>query len=154
MRPGWALAALVALALAGCGARPVTSIVPAATPTPAPSALPTPSPEPTASQTPGRPVFRATVIVEGGANIRSGPGLDRSIVALAPEGSVQAFDGWYRHTDETPVPDADSGRIEAWSRDWYHLASGRGWIHSSTVDGLPPAGMPQMDPNSLPILIT
>jgi hypothetical protein len=157
MRVRLAVAALLAAGVvAGCGARPTVTVVPAGSPTPAPASALSPSPAPTATPTPPAPAratFTATVVSDGGANIRAGPGMDSRVVGLVAKGSVQTFDGWYRHADDPPQPDATSGRIEAWSRDWYHLANGAGWIHSSTLSGFPPAGMPQMDPIPLPIVI-
>ncbi len=54
---------------------------------------------------------------------------------------METFDGWIRQPDDTPVADAVTGRIEPWSRDWFHLADGRGWVHSATVRGMQPADL-------------
>lgn len=97
--------------------------------------------------------FTGTVVHPPGARVRSGPGLDQPVLDIDRAGRVETFDGWARRPDETPLRDEITGRIEAWSRDWLHLADGRGWVHSSAVRGLPPAGMTPRDwqpPASLP----
>jgi len=66
------------------------------------------------------------------------------VLDLVPAGSVVTFDGWFRRADEPALADDTTGRIEPWSRDWLHLADGRGWIHSSAVLGQPPAGTAQL----------
>ena len=76
------------------------------------------------------------------ARIRFGPGLDMPVIDLAPVGEQEIFDGWFRRSDEEALPDEITGRIEPWSRDWLHLADGRGWVHSASVNGNPPPGAP------------
>jgi uncharacterized protein YvpB len=88
--------------------------------------------------------FGGSIAASPVARVRFGPGLDMPVVELAPAGTVEVFDGWFRRADDQPVADARSGRIEAWSRDWFRLSGGRGWIHSAAVDGFPPAGMPEV----------
>ncbi len=131
------------------GASP-TPMPPTPSPSPSPSPpaqaspLPTPSPAPSPRPSPAAPTtFSGTVLSEPGARIRFGPELDMPVVDVAPAGSVQKFDGWYRNLGDAPVADNDTGRIEPWSRDWLHLANGGGWIHSAVVSVRPPAGMPQ-----------
>jgi uncharacterized protein YvpB len=58
-------------------------------------------------------------------------------------GRVETFDGWIQRLDDTPVADAVTGHIEQWSRDWFHLADGRGWVHSATIRGMQPADLAQ-----------
>ena len=97
--------------------------------------------------------FSATVVHDPGARIRYGAGLDMPVMDILPVGRSEVFDGWFQRTDDQPLPDEVTGKIESWSRDWLHLASGRGWVHSSAVKGAPPAGMAQMQwlhPDSLP----
>lgn len=126
---------------------PSMSPIPTPTPTPSPTppASPDASPVPTASPTP-LPLgsFPATVAVRPGAVIRSGPGTDMALVGQEPFGTVDLFDGWFRRGDDPPVPDFETGALETWSQDWYHLADGRGWIHSAHVRGFEPPGMAQV----------
>jgi uncharacterized protein YvpB len=67
------------------------------------------------------------------------------VMDLDRVGRSETFDGWFRRADDTPLPDEITGRIEPWSRDWFHLADGRGWVHSSALRGSPPTGMPPSD---------
>ena len=151
-----AAAVLAVLLVAGCGepagvARntapsttsattrpaPATTPTPAApltTPTPAPTAVPTPTPLPAG-------LFRGSIAVRPGADIRTGPGTDQAVVAQEPFGATDLFDGWYRRGDDPPLPDFKSGMLETWSQDWFRLADHRGWIHSAQVAGFPPAAM-------------
>jgi uncharacterized protein YvpB len=122
---------------------PVAAASPTPTPGAEPSPLARPSPSPRPSATPLR-TFAGKVVNEPAARLRFGPGLDMPVVDLLPAGSVLTFDGWFRRPDEAPLPDATTGRIEPWSRDWLHLADGRGWVHSSAVLGQPPAGTPPL----------
>ena len=149
---GTALLALSSCAAPGAGTGPPPP--PTATPaspappsrSPAPSA-PAPSPTratpvPTPTPTPLPPgTFLATVAVRPAAEIRSGPGTDMAVIAQEPFGTAELFDGWFSRGDDPPVADFRSGALEAWSQDWYRLANGRGWMHSSTVQGFPPGGM-------------
>lgn len=134
------------LVVAGCGrAYPASpssspSIVPTQTVTATPVATPTPAPAPTA--TPAR-TFAGAVIAEGGGRVRAGPGMDQRITGLEPTGAAETFDGWYRRAGDIAQPDPASGRAEDWSRDWYHLADGRGWMHATVVSARPPAGLAQ-----------
>lgn len=147
---GFALA-VAGLLLAACGgAAPVAVTTP--TPEPSASATPVPLPSPTGTVLPAR-AWSAVVVPADGGRIRSGPGMNRSILGLEAKGRTVIFDGWYRNAADTPQLDAVSDRYEAWSRDWYHRADGLGWMHAITVDARPPAGMQQMDPNSFPIVI-
>lgn len=151
------LAAVLPAALGACGGGPAA---PAASPTPAQSAAPTATPSqtaaPTQSATPAaaptaRPqptptplppgTFLATIAVTPSAQIRSGPGTDQAVVGQEPAGATDLFNGWYRRGDDPPVPDYKSGALETWSQDWYRLADGRGWVHSSNVKGFQPSGM-------------
>lgn len=140
---------LVALLLAACGpatAGPVASPIPSgtvagATATPAPSVAPSVAPSPPAPTPSPALTFAGHVVAEGGARIRQGPGLDQAIVGLQLTGTAEVFDGWYRRADDIAQVDGLSGRVEAWSRDWYRLADGRGWMHATTVDSRPPAGL-------------
>jgi uncharacterized protein YvpB len=75
--------------------------------------------------------------------VRCGPGMDMPAVDVEPAGRLDTFDAWVRRPDDPPQPDAVTGRIEWWSRDWFHLADARGWISSSAVQGLQPASMAQ-----------
>ena len=121
-----------------------TATVPAASATPSPSPAPaSPSPRPTATPLPPG-TFEATVAVRPTAQIRSGPGTDMAVVGQEPAGVADLFNGWYRRGDDPPVADYRSGALESWSQDWYRLADGRGWIHSSYVHGFPPAGMAEV----------
>ena len=150
------LVAVVAALMTACGGTPSAGV-----PSPGPSLRPTPSasaPEqPTPSPSPSSPAVSATftgkVVNQPAARLRFGPGLDMPVADLITAGTVLTFDGWYRRADDAPLPDDTTGRIEAWSRDWLHLADGRGWIHSSTVVGQPPADLPPtawMRPSQLP----
>lgn len=87
--------------------------------------------------------FTATIVHPPGARIRSGPGLDQPVIDIDPVGRTETFDGWFQRAEDQPLPDEITGKIEAWSRDWFHLADGRGWVHSASVKGDHPAGMPQ-----------
>lgn len=158
----WAGAAAL-LALSACGGSPVgtgstptpapspavspTATAPPATPSqlpPSPSATPAPAtPRPTATPLPPG-TFQATVAVRPTAPIRSGPGTDMAVVGQEPAGTTDLFDGWFRRGDDPPVADFKSGALETWSQDWYRLAGGRGWIHSSHLQGFPPAAMAQV----------
>lgn len=144
--------AVVAVLASACGGGGPASVAPSATSTPIPYATLTPTPQPTGTVQ-ARQAFQAKVVADGGGRIRMGPGTDNAVVGLVAKGQVVVFDGWYRHADDVPQLDATSERYEAWSRDWYHLADGRGWMHAITVDTRPPAGMPQTDPNQIPIVI-
>ena len=66
------------------------------------------------------------------------------VVDLVAAGTALSFNGWYRRSDEPPLSDDSTGKVEAWSRDWLHLADGRGWIHSSAVLGQPPPRLTEM----------
>lgn len=121
-----------------------------ASPTIAP-ALP-PSPQGTAPA-PIPSTFTGVVVHAPGARVRYGPGLDLPVMDVDAVGAPETFDGWFRRVDDTPLPDEITGTVEPWSRDWLHLADGRGWMHSTAVRGRQPAGMPQRDwqpPNSVP----
>jgi hypothetical protein len=59
-------------------------------------------------------------------------------------GTTELFDGWYRRGDDPPLADFQSGALESWSQDWYRLADGRGWMHSSSLRGFPPPSLPQV----------
>ena len=136
-----ALAALIALE--SCGG--VVGHPPAA-PSPATSTVPTPpsTASPSAPQTPPAPVtFTGVVTAWPGTLTRFGPGMDMPAVDIEPAGGTETFDGWVRRPDDPPQADAITGRIEWWSRDWFHLADGRGWVHSAAVRGLQPAGLEQ-----------
>jgi uncharacterized protein YvpB len=87
--------------------------------------------------------FTGQIVHPPGARLRSGPGLDQAVIDIEPVGRVETFDGWFRRQDDTPMTDEITGKIEAWSRDWLHLADGRGWVHSSSVKGMVPDGMAQ-----------
>ena len=153
---------VIALAiLVGCGApskppantpaspgqSPATpSIAPTPTitppPSPAPSPTPTPAPTPVATPTTAPATkFFGRISLTPAARVRFGPGLDLPVIDLAPYGTNLTFDAWTTNLNEEPMTDAITGRLEPWSRDWYHLASG-GWIHAGAVDGFPPAGSP------------
>jgi uncharacterized protein YvpB len=97
-----------------------------------------------ASRVRGSTVFTATIVHPPGARVRYGPGLDMPVLDLDQIGHTETFDGWFRRADDTPLPDEITGRIEPWSRDWFHLADGRGWVHSAALRGSPPAAMAQM----------
>lgn len=103
---------------------------------PTPLAISDPAP---AAPAPAR--FTATIVHAPGARVRFGPGLDQPVMDIDRVGRTETFDGWLRRADETPLPDEITGRVESWSRDWLHLADGRGWVHSSAVRGAPPDGM-------------
>ncbi|HEY7202119.1 MAG TPA: C39 family peptidase [Candidatus Dormibacteraeota bacterium] len=141
-----ALAVVVAAACgaqgpaAGAALRPPSTASPAASP-PAAAADPAATPTPPPAQVPAR--FTATIAHAPGARVRSGPGLDQPILDIDRVGTTETFDGWFRREDDQPLPDEITGRIEAWSRDWFHLADGRGWVHSASVRGSQPAAMPQ-----------
>ena len=142
-------AVLLAVVLAGCSGAPVarvtpspaTSDTPVASPTPAPTASAVPAP--TSAPTPTR--FAGYVVGIGGGRVRGGPGMDQRIVGLEPEGAAELFDGWYRRAGDVAQPDPATGRIEEWSRDWYHLADARGWMHATVVSARPPQAMSQAD---------
>lgn len=120
-----ALAAVLGLlVLSACGGTAgAAARAPTAGPTgtpPPPSAAPTPSPSPTPA--PPAATFSATVTRAPGALVRFGPGPDMPAMDVDPAGRVDVLDGW--------------------SGDWFHLADGRGWVSSSSVGVLPPAGLP------------
>lgn len=97
--------------------------------------------------------FTGTISNPPVARIRFGPGLDMPVLDLEPVGRTETFDSWLRRADEPALPDSRTSRIEAWSRDWYHLADGRGWVHAAAVDGRAPADLaayPWQAPPSLP----
>lgn len=96
------------------------------------AAAATPTP-PSPTPTPPPATFGATVTRAPGAVVRFGPGAGMPAVDIDPAGRADVFDGW--------------------SGDWLHLADGRGWVPSSAVGGLPPAGLPPIPwvrPASLP----
>lgn len=121
-----------------------TPAPPTPAPTPLPTPVPMPVPTPAPTQAPVPVTFAGTIAASPVARVRSGPGLDMPVVELAPEGTLEVFDGWFRRADDPPVADARTGRIESWSRDWFRLTGGRGWVHSAAVDGFQPAGMAQV----------
>jgi len=130
---------------------PSTTPLPAAT-APTPSAVPTAQPTPIPTSTPLPPgTFVAVVAATPAAPVRSGPGSDFAAVAQEAAGTRELFDGWYRRSDDPPVADFQSGALETWSQDWYRLAGGRGWIHSSYVRGFPPTGMAQASWTAPPV---
>lgn len=138
------LAVVAAVTLLVLGTNPPEG-APRQSPTPIVSLSPSSTPRQTAAPQPSATAVRtlsATVVGLEGANIRLGPGMDMPIGGLATTGSVLTFDGWFLRTDDPPQPDAASGRIESWSRDWLHLADGRGWIHDAMLDARPPAWLP------------
>ena len=108
---------------------------------PSTSSSPSPTSQPSASPTASNGTLVATVVGAGGTNIRIGPGMDMAIVGSAPKGAVLSFNGWYRRADDPAQPDAITGRIEAWSRDWLRLLDGRGWIHDAMLNARP-LGLP------------
>jgi uncharacterized protein YvpB len=117
--------------------------------TPVPAEVTAPAvPAPAATPAPGAstpaPIFAGSIALAPAARVRSGPGLDMPVIDLDPVGTRETFDGWFTRADDTPMTDAVTGRIEAWSRDWYRLTDGRGWVHAGAVSGLPPAGLPQV----------
>jgi len=152
------LAAVMPMALGACAGGPASpepaptataSPIPTATSTPLPTSAPstpTPTVAPLPTPTPLPPgTFLATVAVQPSAAIRSGPGTDMPVIAQEPAGTTDLFNAWYRRGDEPPVPDYKTGALETWSQDWYRLAGGRGWIHSSYLEGFEPSGMAQFN---------
>ena len=148
--------------LAACGGAATEAARPPAA-SPAVPATPTLDPAPAgprprslaapAPSTPGHLVFTARIVHSPGARVRYGPGLDMPVMDLDRAGRTETFDGWFRRTDDTPLADDVTGRVETWSRDWFHLANGGGWVHSAAVLGSQPAAMPEADwkrPTSLP----
>ena len=158
------LGLLVGGALASCGTggamgtavSPATSasaaqlFSPAASPpssranSPAPSPLPSPTAAAEPPSTPP-PLLTGTFIGTIGAadaEVRSGPGTDQTVLARDVRGMAEVFNGWYRRGDDPPVADFKTGSFETTSQDYLRLADGRGWIHSSAVDGMQPAEMP------------
>ena len=121
-----------------------------ATPPPSPTAAPTPARQPTPTPLPPG-TFAATVAASGGAPIRTGPGTDMAVAGQDPAGTAELFDGWDRRGDDPPQPDFKSGALEVWSQDWYRLADGRGWMHSSSLRGFPPASMAQVSWTAPPV---
>ncbi|HZS15258.1 MAG TPA: C39 family peptidase, partial [Candidatus Dormibacteraeota bacterium] len=99
----------------------------------------------TPPSTPSAVQFTGTVWRADGATVRSQPGTDAPAVRVDAAGTVEDFDGWYRRTDSPPIADAVTGRLEPWSRDWFRLAGGRGWISSASIRGFQPAGLPQVE---------
>ena len=153
-------AALGAVLLTACGSgRDGASSPPPSTPSASATSSQFPSPSPTAApatprSTPSGVVFTATVSRPEGATVRSEPGTDAPAVRVDPMETVEGFDGWYRRTDSPPIADAVTGRIEPWSRDWFRLADGTGWLSSASVRGFQPAGLRQVDwrrPSWLPL---
>lgn len=67
-----------------------------------------------------------------------------AVVGEEPFGTTDRFDGWFRRGDDPPAADYRTGALETWSQDWFRLADGRGWIHSSQVNGFQPPGMGQV----------
>lgn len=112
---------------------------PTAAPTPAPTAAPTPAPTAVPAPAPAATRFSGRISLAPAARVRFGPGLDLPVMDLAPYGTVERFDAWATRPDEQPMTDALTGRIEPWSRDWYHRVAG-GWVHAGAVDGAPPRG--------------
>jgi uncharacterized protein YvpB len=142
MRAIASLGLVLALA-AACGVPAARAAAPVAL-RPPPPAVPAPAPPPPAAQAPALPrTFTATIVHPPGARLRSGPGLDQPVLDIEPAGRTETFDGWFRRADDQPLPDEVTGRIEPWSRDWFHLADGRGWVHSASVKGDHPPEMPQ-----------
>ncbi len=119
-----------------------TSATVSASPTATASRTPTPSARPSGTPTP-QPTLRATVIGPQGANIRSGAGMDQPVVGFVTTGTALTFNGWFHRASDPPQPDAVTGRVEAWSQDWMHMADGRGWIHDAVLNARP-AGLPQL----------
>ncbi|HEY4025330.1 MAG TPA: C39 family peptidase [Candidatus Dormibacteraeota bacterium] len=148
-----AIPLLVLVITAACGAAASASAplrVPPPTANPGPSAVAAPAgpvaPTPAPTAAPPAPVpltFSATIVHAPGARVRSGPGLDQPVLDIDRVGRTETFDGWFQRADDQPLPDEVTGRIEPWSRDWFHLADGRGWVHSASVRGNHPDGMPQ-----------
>jgi len=127
------------------GSSPTPSLTPQPPSTPSATATPAPTPTPLPTATPLPPgTFAATVAASGGASIRSGPGTDMAVTGEEATGTTELFDGWHRRGDDPPVPDYKSGALETWSQDWYRLAGGRGWMHSSFLRGFPPESMAQV----------
>ena len=152
--PGAAALTVLLLFGAACGdtlARgpvPVATAAPSDAPAPTPI-LATPTPirvtaTPTSAPAPVPATFTGTIVHAPGARVRFGPGTDMPVVEVDRVGRTETFDGWFRRADDTPLTDELSGRIEPWSRDWFHLADGRGWVHSASVRGSQPAAMPQV----------
>ena len=98
---------------------------------------------PVAMVRPAAGTVAGTIVPSPGALVRFGPGLDQPVMDVDRVDRVETFDGWFRRADDRPVPDETTGRVEAWSRDWLHLADGRGWVHRSTVRGIDPGALPQ-----------
>jgi uncharacterized protein YvpB len=107
------------LTLSACGA--TAHAAPAARVGATPAASPTPAPAPTA--TPVVVDFDGTVTSAPGTLVRFGPGADLPGVDIDLAGRAEVFDGW--------------------SGDWFHLADGRGWVSRASVDGSPPANLPE-----------
>jgi lipoprotein-anchoring transpeptidase ErfK/SrfK len=158
--PGLAVLWLIVCAgFAACGnggssstaPSPLSSASAPATPSPSPSAetspvpSPLPSPPPPPPPPPLAPGTFAGTIGAAGADVRSGPGTDHPIVAREPGDTAEVFNGWYRRGDDPPVADFKTGGIEVTSQDYLRLADGRGWIHSSNVDGMQPGSMPAVE---------
>jgi uncharacterized protein YvpB len=131
-----ALAAVVALA--ACGGVAGRPPMPPTTPLSSPTAPSTPG----LASPPRRVTFTGVVAASTGTLVRFGPAIDMPALDIDPPGRKETFDGWIRRPDDPPVADAVTGRIEPWSRDWFHLADGRGWVQSATVRGMQPADLP------------
>jgi len=120
-------------------AAPTIAVTPSIAPAPSPAPAESPPPTPTPSPTPAVANFAGRISLAPAARVRFGPGLDLPVIDLAPYGAQERFDAWTTRPEEPPMTDAITGRIEPWSRDWYHLGSG-GWVHAGAVVGFPPVG--------------
>lgn len=130
----------------------ISPATPTANPAPSTPSVPTPTPTPAPASQPPVGTFDARV-APAGADVRTDPGTDADAVATLLPGMTATFDGWFRRTDSEALPDAVTRRIERWSRDWFRLAGGLGWVSSAQVIGFQPPGMPQVSwvrPTSLP----
>jgi uncharacterized protein YvpB len=148
-----ALMALMALSVCGGAARPDRVAVAHPPPVSRPAGQPTPPAGPAPSPPTAGATFAGTVVRSPGAPVRFGPGMDMPVMDVLAAGSTEVFDGWFQRAGDAPQPDAITGRIEAWSRDWFHLADGRGWVSSASVRGFQPPGAAQSAwtrPASLP----
>jgi len=112
-------AVVLALLVSGCGATAHTApAVPVVAASPSASPPPSPSPSPTSAPVPV--TFAGTITSSPGALVRFGPGPDMPAMDVDQAGRSEVFDGWLGN--------------------WLHLADGRGWVSSASVNGSPPAG--------------